>query len=243
MSGSSSFHGTSRRRRWRRRVRSYLEQAIGLPRWVSVLGLSAGLLACETQPVRIQVKGPREAVESTKAVPEFAPFEKKNDTIQLRASAFDDKGRYMGPAKVEWDSTDRSVATVDSSGLVTILSSGEAKIKATSVGYKTTLNDELSIKASIVSDIRWVDPLPVEGKSLEMNLGDIKEFKAEVLDDRGNPIPKAKIEWDSSSFAATVTPTGEVEARAIGTTQISAEAPNGKTVRIDLNINDWKKGK
>lgn len=228
-----------RRARFRARFRSWAGRL-----HLALFGVAVGLVlsGCEKHPSSIKVKGPRDAVESTKADPQFAPFEKQGDTIKLRASAFDDKGTFMGNAKnVKWDSSDRTVATVNQEGLVTILSSGKTSIEAVAMADGKELRDALPISAVIISDIRIVDPVPEPNKSLELALGEIKNFKAEVIDDRGNVIPDASIEWRSSSFAATVTPDGEVEGRAIGTTQITAETKTGKTARIDLMVEDWKK--
>lgn len=203
--------------------------------------LGALCAACENHPAEIRIKGPRDAVESTQATPTFAPFRKREDTLQLRASGFDDKGRYMGAVPVKWDSTDRDVATVSSTGLITVLSSGKAEITATYEKGEVKREASLPIEAIIVDDIVAVDPKPEPGKALEMGLGEIKQFEVNVLDDNGGVIEDTKVRWRSSSYAATVTPTGEVEARAIGTTQVSAEAENGATVRWDLSVEDWKK--
>lgn len=206
---------------------------------IALVGMGALVAGCEAEPVKIVIKGPKDAVESTKMKPQIAPFGKKGDTYALRASAFDKKGRYMGSAKVEWKSSNTEVATVSQSGVVTILSSGKFKVSAESVGYKTSFSDTISMSAVIVDTIRIADPKPEKGKPLIMPIGEIKKFVAEVLNDRGEVIPGAKVEWNSSSWAATVTPTGEVEARAIGNTTISAEAKNGETARIDLSVEDW----
>lgn len=200
--------------------------------------LLLGAAACEKQPAYIKVKGPRDAVESVKMEPSFPVFEKKGDTLKLRASAFDKDGVFMGQARVKWDSSDRTVATVDATGLVTVLSSGEATIKATGEGYEVPLDAALSIKASIIGKVRIV---PEEGKK-QLHLGQTKQLKAEVLDDRGNVIPGAKQRWRSSSFAATVTDTGELEGRAIGNTTLTVEA-GGFTDRLEYEVLDWEKGK
>jgi uncharacterized protein YjdB len=204
-------------------------------RSVLTIALAAvAVAACEKQPASIRVKGPRDAVESVKMNPTFAPFEKKGDTIKLRASAFDEGGAYMGPADVQWDSSDRSVATVDQSGLVTILSSGDVEIKATTTKTKAPLEASLPLKAIIVDKVRIVPP----DDSKKLALGEIKQLKAEVLDDRGRPIETAKVRWRSSSYAATVTDGGELEGRAIGTAQIVVEAANA-TDRMDIEVLDW----
>jgi hypothetical protein len=205
------------------------------------IGLAAlfVLAACEKQPAYIKVKGPRDAVESTKMDPTFAPFEKKGDTIKLRASAFGEDNVFMGPARVKWDSSDRTVATVDQMGLVTILSSGEVVIKAIGEGYEKPLEGSLPLKAIIIDKVKIVLP---EGAKKQLNLGDIVQWKADVLDDRGNVIPGAKARWRSTSWAATVTDGGEVEGRAIGSATIVVEA-GPATDRVDIEVLDWGKGR
>src|SRR5262249_54576140 len=143
--------------RFRRSVRASMRMA-SFPIRFSLLLALALLAACEKQPASIKVKGPRDAVESVKMNPTFAPFEQKGDTIKLRASAFDADGAFMGAAHVKWDSSDRSTATVDQMGLVTILSSGEVEIKATSVGYDKELTASLPLKAVITAKVKIVPP-------------------------------------------------------------------------------------
>lgn len=206
-----------------------------------LIGLAALVFAvgCEKQPASIKVKGPRDAVESTKMDPSFAPFEKKGDTIRLRASAFDKDGVFMGAAIVKWDSSDREVATVDSTGLVTILGSGEAQIKATTTNTELPLDASLPIKAVILDKVKIVLP---EGATKKIHLGDVVQWRADVFDDRGNVVPGAKSRWRSSSYAATVTDTGEVEGRALGTATIMVNAGPGSD-RVDIEVLDWEKGK
>jgi hypothetical protein len=208
------------------------------PNWVLVLAL--GAIACEKQPATIKVKMPRDAVQSVKMDPAVPPFEHKNDTMQLRASAFDKDGAYMGPAKVSWSSSDASVAEVNSDGLVTINSSGSAEIKASGVGYEKPLDGTLKLRASIIDKVKVVAPEGA-GSPPKIHLGETMQFKAEVLDDRGHPIPDAKVKWRTSDYAATISMTGELEGRAIGDTQVVLEAA-GKTARIDVLVLDWKKG-
>jgi hypothetical protein len=195
------------------------------------------------QPASIRIKGPREAVESTQMVPQFAPFEKKGDTIQLRASGFDKQDRYIATMPVKWDSSDRSVATVSQTGLVTFLSSGKTTITAETTETDQPLSASLELSAVIVKDIRIVDPPKEQQLGYKLPMGEIRNFKAEVLNDRDQVIPDAHIEWRASTSAVTVTPTGEVEARAIGTAQIAAEADNGSVARVDVEVLDWEQKK
>lgn len=207
------------------------------PRLAFVLAATALVTACEKQPAKIRIKLPREAVQSVKMEPVLPPFEKKGDTIKLRASAFDKGDVYMGTANVKWSVADSSVASVNYEGLVTILSSGETKVIAESEGYEQKLTAELPIKAVIIEKIKIVPP---EGGD-KLHLGETKQYKAEVLDDRGNVVPDAKVTWRTSDYAATVSVTGEVEGRAMGDTQIVAEV-GALNDRYTVVILDWAKG-
>jgi hypothetical protein len=203
--------------------------------------LAVVVLGCTgREPKSIRIKGPREAVESTQMVPQFAPFEKKGDTIQLRASGFDKQDRYIGTLPVKWDSSDRSVATVSQTGLVTFLSTGKTKISAATTETDEPLEASLDLEAIIVKEIRIVDPPKEQQLGYKLPMGEIRQFKAEVLDDRDQVIPDAHVEWRASSYAVTVTPTGEIEARAIGNAQVVAEAENGTVARVDVEVLDWE---
>lgn len=211
--------------------------------WAMMRFITLSLLtavACAPQPAEIRVKGPRDALESVKMAPNFAPLATKGETIKLRASAFDHRGRFIGPAKVRWSSSDPSVASVNQLGVVTALSSGQAQIRATSVGYERVLHAELAITSALVGGIRKVRP---EKAPIRLALGQTMQFRAEVLNDRGDVMPDAKIRWSTSNYAATVTPNGEAEGRAIGAVQVVAENRRGDAVRWDVSVTDWAKGR
>lgn len=229
-------------RRKRRQGRRWLEWLLGglrprLTRTVLLSSLAIALLACEKEPASIKIKLPKDAVQSVKMDPVVPPFTKRDDTISLRASAFDKDGVYMGPAKVKWSIEDSTVASVNYEGVVTILSSGETNVVATGDGYETPLTAKLPIKAVIIDKVEIVNPTPDN----KIHLGETKQLAAKVLDDRGRPIPDAKVNWRTSDFAATVSPTGEVEGRSIGDTQVVAEA-GGKVARYEVLVLDWRKG-
>jgi hypothetical protein len=219
-------------------IRSRRPPAVWARAWVLAAGTAGLLVGCEKQPASIKVKLPRDAVQSVKMDPIVPPFEKKGDTMQLRASAFDKDGVFVGPAKVSWSSSDPSSFVVNSDGLISVMASGKAEIKASGVGYDQPLEGTLSVRAVIIDKVRIVSPAEGEQK---IHLGETLLYKAEVLDDRGHVIPDAKVKWRTTNFAATVAVNGELEGRAIGDTQLVAEA-GAKTARINVAVLDWKKG-
>lgn len=199
--------------------------------------------ACKPQPTEIRVRGPRNAAQGDEKG-SLPTFRKKGDTVQLRALAFGEDGTFIEMAQVRWSSSDTSVASVNQLGLVTILSSGSAKIQAEAAKYTPVLKSAMEVKAAIIDGIRKVGPeLNTKTPLIKLPMGETLQFKAEVLNDRGDPMEGAKIRWSTSNWAATVTPSGEVEGRAMGTVQVMAENKKGDVVRWDLEVTDWPKGK
>ena len=90
--------------------------------------------ACSNEPAYIKVKLPKDSPQSFKDSPTPPLFRKKGERLQLRASAFNARETYMGPAKVKWSSTDPTVATVDDKGEVSIAGSGSTVVTASGDG-------------------------------------------------------------------------------------------------------------
>ena len=196
--------------------------------------------ACQESPAEIRIKGPADGSKLINEMATLPVFENDGDTIQLRTSAFDKKGRYMGSVEVKWESSNRDVAIVSTQGLVTVLGSGDTKIKATTV--KGNLSYEMSLTARIVSGIKITEPAKTD-ELVKLPMGDFLQFKAEVTNDHGEVLKDAKVKWSTSNWAATVTPTGLVEGRAIGTVQVVAENEKGEVDRFDMEVTDWDKRK
>ncbi|MEE2900844.1 MAG: Ig-like domain-containing protein [Myxococcota bacterium] len=204
--------------------------------------LTTGLIACEKHPSYIKVKVPQASIHSTRSDPVLPAFEKKGDTIKLRASAFYKDDSYMGPPKkTEWSSSDSSVATVGVDGLVTIVSSGKADIIATTKAGDKTLDAKLPVEAVIIKRVEIVPPEEL-GENNSIHMGDTVKFQAKVFNDRDQVIPDAKVKWRTSDYAATVGADGTVEGRSIGDTQVIAEAGEHNK-RFVINVLDWRKTK
>lgn len=236
----------TRRRQGRRARWRWLLEQLGLtPSGWFGPGLASCLLlwlsACEVPVAEVRIKMPREAAQSVKADPTVPTFTQRNETMQFRASAFDKKGRYKGPAEVKWSVMDPQVGTVSQDGLLTILGSGKTKVKIETRG-EDVVTHEIEIHASIPAKVEIVPP---EGdpSPTKIHMGETKQFKARVLDDRGNEISDAKVLWQGSNYGITVTPDGEIEGRAMGDVKLVAEeSKSGLTASLDLDVLDWKKG-
>ncbi len=198
------------------------------------------LFACESGPASIKIKGPRDSLEMGKASSVFPTFERKGDSIALRASAFDKKDRFKGTVPVDWESSDRSVATVSQEGVVTFLSSGDVTITAKTKGEKPK-TASVPLKAVIIKEVKIVEPKVEKGEVIKIHMGEFIQMRADVLNDRGEVIEDAKVKWSASSYAVTFSVDGKMEGRAMGTGQVTAEAANGATARVDIETLDWKK--
>ena len=236
-----SRKATKRRSRWR-----WLLEQLGLTPsgWfgpgIATLALFS-LAACEVPVAEVRIKMPREAVQSSKADPSIPTFTQKNETMQFRASAFDKKGRYKGPAVVKWSVLDGKVATVSQDGLLTVLGSGKTKLRIETQG-ESPVSHEIELHSSIPAKVEIVAPEGDETPT-KIHMGETKQFKARVLDDRGEEISDAKVLWQGSNYGITVTPDGEIEGRAMGDVKLVAEeSKSGLTASLELDVLDWKKG-
>jgi len=84
-----------------------------------------------------------ERVHQVQVIPVTAILDEPGDQIQLGASVRDQVGGAIIGMELEWTSTEPSVATVDNTGLVTAVATGNTLIKARVVG--TTVEEHSAI--------------------------------------------------------------------------------------------------
>lgn len=191
-------------------------------------GLSA---ACSKQPHSIQIKLPTEAYQAGHVAPPPPVLRQQGATLALRASAFDGAGAYMGPAQVQWTSSDPKTLSVDAAGVVTAQRSGTAQITATGT-TAAGLSYTLTMQARIVGSVRI---LPPTAEFRRLRLGEKLILHAEVLDDRGQPIPDAKVFWSKADHGVWLAQNGEISGAAIGETSVVAES-EGKSAQIAFDV-------
>ena len=141
------------------------------------------------------------------------------DTVRLTAEATDANGHgVVGVMEFSWATSDTSVATVDATGLVTSVGTGEATVTATASGI--TGRAALTVVAPAPTSVA-VAPDTVALTAL----GQTAQLSAEVRDQNGNPMPGAQVRWSSGAAAvAEVNAVGLVTARDNGTATITAAA-------------------
>jgi hypothetical protein len=166
---------------------------------VIVLGLAVGslLLSCgeTTEPLPI--------LGSVVVTPDSATLAYMGETVQFTARALDENGSEIVGLTFTWTSSNESCATVNSSGLVTAVSSGTSTITATTgfgriLGSATvTVADTMAPAA--ISDLEVADSL---GTSITLiwtaSGGDNQTGTAAEYDLRRATWPISETNWDDA---------------------------------------------
>lgn len=137
------------------------------------------------------------------------------ESYQLTATVRDQDGQEIAGAPVNWSSNDNSVATVNTSGLVTAVQNGSASV--------TAMSGSASATASITVAQRLAQIQVSPAVSRLSALGDTLRLVAEAVDAKGSGVTDVDITWSSGDDAvASVDSTGLVTATADGTATITA---------------------
>lgn len=199
-------------------------------RYVAILIVAtlATLAACgkdsPTEPARI----PSGIVLSSNSVIITAI----GQTLQINATVLDQDNNVLTDSHVAWSSSNPAVASVSSSGLVTVVSGGIVQINATSGGVSAVANVQVAQVTVSVAIAPTSVPLAQLGESVQL--------EAEAYDSGNAPIPVASVTWSSSNPAvATVSSTGLVTAVSNGTARITAESQSvTSSIEVVVEIPD-----
>lgn len=161
------------------------------------------LAGCAPTPADIKFDGKPQMVVHSK------------DPVEVeKASVVDKDGKPIDPQPtVSWTVTPPTVATLAGSK-VTPLANGEAKVEA-AVG---------ELKKSYTLKVALPDAIEIAGLTGPIGVGGKVKLMATVKAG-ADPVKEAKVEWKSSDDTkATVSATGEVEGKAVGTAKITAKS-------------------
>lgn len=151
-------------------------------------------------------------VVSVSISPDTLTLEAIDATAQLSATARDDQGNAVTPA-FSWTSTDTTVVTVNSQGLVTAVGNGMATVSVTSGSVTETVAVTVAQRLSVLS-------ISTEGVTLEA-LGASARLEASAEDSNGHAM-SVELRWESSEpSVATVDADGLVTARGNGMTEVT----------------------
>jgi uncharacterized lipoprotein YddW (UPF0748 family) len=126
--------------------------------------------------------------------PSAARGERGGQTVDLDASVTNPQGHLLPNKKhIAWRSTDETVATVDSAGLITALDTGRVRI----VVDEKTAADTVHVQIIPVP----VDSVAVSGPD-SISLRDTVTFAATALDSVGEPLIGREVTWRSTNGSA-----------------------------------------
>ena len=158
----------------------------------------------------------------------------ENETYQLSATeiipADADAATYI------WESSDKTVATVSSAGLVTALKAGKATITA-------KVKDNESVKASAKVEVKChVSGISADKSQLELTVGETESgIKVTVNPDRANDKAFTATSSDGSIAEVTIGQDGTISIHALksGQAQITLKSKDqGKETVIKVNVTD-----
>ncbi|HVH69064.1 MAG TPA: Ig-like domain-containing protein [Gemmatimonadales bacterium] len=136
-------------------------------------------------------------------------------TVQLTATPKDANGNPLSGRVITWSSSNTSVATVTSSGLVRGVVAGAATITATSEGQ--------SGSSAITVVHVPVASVSVGPASASVQVGGTIQLTATPKDANGNPLSGRTVTWMSNNTAvATVSASGLVSGVTVGSATITA---------------------
>lgn len=120
---------------------------------------------------------------------------------------------------ISWSSSQSSVASVSSSGLVTAVSEGTTTITATADGKKGMCS--ITVKSMVVE----IREIRLEKTELVLFIGEEEALIATIIPENATEI---SINWNSSDTSVATVDNGKVRAIGKGTARITASASNGR---------------
>ncbi len=155
------------------------------------------------------------------------------DTTRATATLLDYHNRPL-TRTVTWSSSNPSVASVDSTGLVTGVAAGSAIITAAR-GYKSG-SATITVTSIGTTGTESVASVAVSLAATSLNPGQTTQASATTYDSANNVLTGRAISWTSSNtLVATVSTSGLVIAVSAGSSQITATS-EGKSGSATLNV-------
>ena len=149
-------------------------------------------------------------------------------TTGLTATLKDANGNTLTGRPVTWQSSNNSIATVNSSGIVTGVSAGSATITATSEGKSGT--SALTVTQPPVSTVS------VTPATVSLGVGETRQLIVTLKDSDGNVLTGRTVSWSSEDPAiVTVSSNGLVTAKKRGTVDITATS-EGKSDSATITV-------
>ncbi len=169
---------------------------------------------------------------SISLTPDTASILNLGGTLQMSAVAPNDLNNLVPASFISWSHLEPAIATVSSSGLVTAVSAGTARVVAAVNAYPNTKADTSYITVANA-------PTTVSITSGDLTLASIGDTvrPAATISGAAGPLPRTAVNWTSSATnVATVTNAGLVTAQGEGITTITATSPYNPLVTSSINV-------
>ena len=221
-----------------KRVPARLARWVKEPKRLALVAAVAGLVVIALVVVFAILNGdssdnsPQPVVDTIEIDPPEAMIE-VGSTVQLTATLRDSLGKQLDEP-TDWESSDPSIASVDSAGVVTGVKADSTQIIARSDGV------EEGIKITVFA--RKVTPAPaavieVTPSRVSLQRGEREQLRATLKDAGGNTLSGRAVNWTSNEPSiASVSQTGVVAGLREGSATITAksEAAQG-TARVSVS--------
>lgn len=161
------------------------------------------------------------------------------DSFQLSATYYDQYGLPTG-TKVDWRTSDASVATVNEDGLVQGVFAGQAMV----VAYVGAL-ESLAVDVNVVADDQQVAVVEIINQSpmASLMIGETLQLEAEIKNIKGEILTGKTLEWFSeNSGIASVSATGLVTGVSSGLADVHAKSEGVKSNVIHVSVGGGKSG-
>lgn len=147
----------------------------------------------------------------------------KSATVKLQATVTPETAIDK---KIKWSSTDTSVVKVSSSGRVTAVNNGTAKIVA------KTANGTKAVCKVTVKNVK-ASKITISEKTVDLSIG--KTYNLSATSKPANNTDE--LSWKtSSSSVAQVSSDGKITATGTGTAVITAQTSSGKTAKVNVTV-------
>ncbi|MHB8420393.1 MAG: Ig-like domain-containing protein [Myxococcales bacterium] len=173
-------------------------------------------------------------VKTVTVEPGQAMMSTKGASLVLHAVAKDEKGQPVPDVQYAWSSASPGVATVDGTGKVTAVKSGNTEVSAAAGDVKGVAHIRVEIPAQ----------LSINPPQLTLSgAGQTGQLHGIVKDDAGNVVPSMPLLWTSSNpNVASVDMRGIVHAMGGGTAMVSARTGAlSSTAQVTVSVPKFDK--
>ena len=185
-----------------------------------------------TGMLTLVVKEPPKVVDRIEVSPSTASID-EGDTRQFTAVAYTVDDEEIENADFTWESSNTSVATIDSTGLATGVRAGSSPTRVTITARVDDREDTATLTVEPV-----ISSVTVRPSSATINEGSTRRFSATAYTSYNVAIRNVSFSWSSSNpSVATINSSGLATSVSVGMTTIRARA-GGRTDTATLTVTE-----